>query len=417
MENQPKTTKLHGWHISQGASMTVFHGWEMPLWYPHGAVAEHREVITHAGLFDTSHMSVLVATGPGARDLLQRCFTRDLDRPECGIGKCLFGAFLSEQGHAVDDAVVCQLDPEAFLITVNAGKGGIVTNHLAGYAQDLRVRISDLTGNVGKLDLQGPLSGQILAKVLEDPEGVLHDMGYYTCKGSFLPEFGSRKVRFAGGIPVLVSRTGYTGEFGFELFVQAEALQKVWEILLEAGSGMGLRTCGLAARDSLRTGAMLPLSGQDFGPWPFINHPWHSALPFAEGERGFTKRFVGDQVLDERDRADYTYAFVGYDPRKVSIHDPAVVLDGQGQEIGTVLTCGVDMGIARHQNRIYSMASPDKPEDFRPSGLCCGFVKVSGKLASGRQVELKDKRRSITVLITDDIRPSRTAHRSMREMI
>ncbi len=491
MERQPRTTNLNHWHRRQGAAMTVFHGWEMPLWYPHGAVAEHRSVITNAGVFDTSHMSVLVAAGFGARELLQRCFTRDLDLPPCATGKSLFGAFLDEQGYAVDDAVVYILDSETYMITVNAGMGGKVSDHLNRYVQDLNVRISDLTGNVGKLDLQGPMSGRILARVLKDPKGVLQDLGYFTFKGCFLPEWDSWKIRLTNGDPVLVSRTGYTGEFGFELFVQAQTLELVWEMILEAGKDMGVLTCGLAARDSLRTGAVLPLSGQDFGPWPFINHPWHAVLPFTErlgaatndrvglglprtlirgrsasgpmagrdgstqilsdgdrcgrttvsigdeagsgdkssrpeknsnhssteGERGFTKRFVGDIILAERDRADHTYPFVGYDPRKVSVHDPAVVLDGQGQEIGIVLTCVVDMAVSRHDDRIYSMASPDKPDDFLPRGLCCGFVKVKSRLEPGQRVELKDKRRRIVVVIVDDIRPDRTARRPMWEMI
>jgi aminomethyltransferase len=97
-------------------------------------------------------------------------------------------------------------------------------------------------------------------------------------------------------------------------------------------------------------------------------------------------RNLGDRILAIRENAEHTYAFVGYDPRKVSIHDPAVVLDARGNEIGVVLTCVSDMAIARYDGRIYSMASPDKPENFKPLGLSCGFVKVKPRLVAGQEV-------------------------------
>jgi aminomethyltransferase len=161
----------------------------------------------------------------------------------------------------------------------------------------------------------------------------------------------------------------------------------------------------------------LPLSGQDIGPWPFINHPWHHALPFNEEGTAFTKRFVGDVILEKRAQAQFTYAFVGYDPRKVSIHDPAVVIDETGNEIGVVTTCVSDMAIDRRNDRVYSIASPDKPEHFRPRGLSCGFIRVEEPLATGRIVQLKDKKRSLRAIITDEGRPDRTATRPMREML
>jgi len=114
---------------------------------------------------------------------------------------------------------------------------------------------------------------------------------------------------------------------------------------------------------------------------------------------------------------EYTYAFAGNDLRKVSTEDPAVVLDPDGNEIGRVLTCVTDMGIGRHEDRIYSITSPDKPEGFKPRGLCCGFIKVKSKLAPGEIVEIKDKRRKLKVTIVEDIRPDRTARRPMKEMV
>jgi len=423
MPDQPKNTPLYEWHVAHGANMVMFSGWNMPLWYPTGAVTEHQAVITNAGIFDTSHMSVVMVKGPGAFDILQLCFTRDLaasagnDRKPLEPGRCLYGAFLNEQGEVLDDATVYPLSPENYMVVVNAGMGPVITGHLSNHAHGLEVRLTDLTAKVGKIDLQGPMSGRILMRVLEKPLLVLGDMSYFSFKGHYDKESGLADTLFSDGTPLLISRTGYTGEFGFEIFVAQDKLNRAWDMILRAGSDLGVIPCGLAARDSLRAGACLPLSHQDIGAWPFINNPWPFGLPYNQDGSAFTKKFIGDQVLGFKEAAEYTHAFVGYDPRKVSVHDPAVVLDRDGNEIGVVLTCVSDMAIGRSRDRIYSMASPDKPLGFKPLGLSCGFVKVNSKLFAGQELELKDKRRKIKVVIVDDIRPDRTARRPIDKML
>ncbi len=423
MNDQPNKTPLHAWHKARGAKMVDFKGWEMPLWYPTGAVEEHRIVITNVGGFDTSHMSVLTITGAGARALLQRCFTKDLEAcvgaaaNPLSDGKCVWGAFLDEEGDLMDDAIVSQISETEYLCVVNAGWGATIAQHLRKHGTGTDIEITDLTGKVGKIDLQGPLSARVLKKVLANPEGVLLNMRYFNFRGHFGKDSGHADVLLGDGIPVVVSRTGYTGEFGFELFAAAEDLLAVWEHILEAGKEFGIIACGLAARDSLRAGAGLPLSHQDIGPWPFINHPWRFGLPYTKDGKAFTKEFIGDKVLAKVTAADHTIPFAGYDPRKVSLEDPAVVIDSGGEEIGVVLTCVADMAMGRVGERIYSIASPDKPEAFKPKGLCCGFVKVRRRLEVGEIVQLKDKRRSIKVMIVDEIRPDRTARRPMDEMM
>jgi aminomethyltransferase len=423
MYKPPRETQLHDWHVAHKATMMEFAGWTMPLWFPPGAVAEHQAVIVSAGIFDTSHMSVLSMSGPGAFDLLQMCFTKDLtacvgrDKTPLRPGKCVYGAFLTEPGEVIDDAIVFQNSPEAYTVVVNAGMGAKIAAHLYSHHHGLDVRIFDLTGMIGKIDLQGPMSAKVLLKVLKEGPDTLQDMTYFSFKGHYDEASGLADTFLHGNIPVLLSRTGYTGEFGFELFVRGGRLVQLWETVLHAGKDFGLIPCGLAARDSLRAGACLPLSHQDIGAWPFINHPWPFALPYNNEKTAFTKKFLGDRVLELKDQAEHTYPFVGYDPRKVSIHDSAVVLDLDGKEIGVVLTCVADMSIARYQDRIFSMASPDRPADFRPRGLCCGFVRVKSRLSVGQEVELKDNRRQIKVTIVDDIRPNRSARRPIREMM
>jgi len=421
--NEARKTPLHDWHVAHGANMVTFAGWSMPLWYSAGAVAEHRIVITAAGIVDTSHMSVLTIVGPGSFELLQLTFTRDLrrcvgkDKAPLTPDKCVYGAFLNEQGEVIDDAIVYQIGIDNYMAVINAGMAAKIADHLKAHVPAAGAVIADLTGNVGKMDLQGPMSAKVLMKLLKNPHKTLHDMSYFSFKGHFDQEYSGGDTCLEDGTAVLLSRTGYTGEFGFEIFVRREKLVRVWEMIMRAGSEIGLLPCGLAARDSLRAGACLPLSHQDIGAWPFINHPWPFALPYNEEGTAFTKKFIGDGILSMQETAPYTHAFVGYDPRKVSMTDPAVVLDSSGNEIGVVLTCVADMAIARYDRRIYSVASPARPDDFRPKGLICGFVRVKCKLRAGQDVELKDNQRQIRVTIVDDVRPDRTAHRPIREMM
>jgi aminomethyltransferase len=216
------------------------------------------------------------------------------------------------------------------------------------------------------------------------------------------------------GTPILLSRSGYTGEVGFELFCERDKTVSVWETIMAAGAEFGLTPCGLAARDSLRAGAVLPLSHQDIGHWLYINHPWPFALSFKQGG-GFTKAFLGSKALDDAAGAAHTLTFVGQDLRKVDAHGAKVFLDGE--EIGTVLTCVTDMAIGRHEGRIYSIASPEKPEGLAIKGLSCGFIKVAGPLAPGTQVELRDGKRAIPVTIETDVRPDRSARKALKSFM
>jgi aminomethyltransferase len=404
--------------------MSVFGGYDMPLWYGSGAKREHRGVITNAGIFDTSHMALITVSGRDAFDLLQLCLTKDLNacvgksKTPLEPGRCVYGVYLNEKGAVIDDTVIGQLDANSYISVVNTGMGAHVTSHLRNNAGEKDVTVTDLSDRIGKIDVQGPLSARILAKILKFPEEIFDRMPYFSFKGYFDKKSPlSETVRMLDDTPLLLSRTGYTGEFGFEIFTAPEDILKTWEVLLKAGKEFDLIPCGLAARDSLRAGATLPLSHQDIGPWPFLNNPWTFALPYDAGGTGFTKKFIGDESLLCSGRCEYTYAYAGYDLRKVSIGDPAFVMNSRGKNIGIVLTSVSDMAIGRHNDHIYSIASPDKPGDFRPRGLSCGFIKVNEELAGGQVVVLQDNKRKIPVEIRDDIRPDRTARRSIKSML
>jgi aminomethyltransferase len=423
MSELSKKTFLHSWHTAHHANMAGFGGYDMPLWYA-SAKNEHLAVLSSAGLFDTSHMAVVSVKGPDSFELLQNCFTNDLSacvgpqKKPLWPGRCVYGAFLTEQGTVVDDTIIFELSESNYLAVVNVGMGSTVAQHLITYMGSRDVDIIDLTDRIGKIDLQGPMSGKIMKKVLLKPDNVLKHMPYFTFKGDYPSNSSSAaSLKLTDGTPILLSHTGYTGEFGFEIFVNPMHLVKVWEILLENGEEFGLIPCGLAARDSLRTGAMLPLAHQDIGAWPFINHPWHFALPFNSAETRFTKPFIGDKSLLNITHPEYTYPVAGDNVCKVCSADQSVVLDADENAIGSVMTCVSDMGIGRHKDKIYSLSSPGKPEGFTPHGLCCGFVKVTKKLETGQMLFLQDNRRTIRVRVVKDIRPDRTARRPIKEML
>jgi aminomethyltransferase len=400
--------------------MADFGGYEMPLWYA-SAKEEHLCVLTHAGMFDTSHMALIGVTGDGARDLLQWYYTKDLERSvgsppgPLTAGRCVYGAFCDGAGSVVDDAIVYQMAEGDYLVVVNAGMGAVVAAHLTAQVGERAVTVTDFTDQVGKIDLQGPAAAKIMVTLLDEPEAALQRLVYFSFKGHFNPAQAS--LRLKDGTPILLSRTGYTGEFGFELFMVPDRTASVWRQIIEAGDRLGLQVCGLAARDSLRGGAVLPLSHQDIGHWPFIDHPWEFALPFNDDKSGFSKPFLGDEALLANRGKAFTYPFVGNDLRKVSTADGATAHDADGARIGEVLTCVTDMAIGRVEGRIVSIASPEVPADFKPRGLCCGFVRVQRALETDEVITIKDKRRTLKVTIVDDVRPDRSARRPLKQML
>jgi aminomethyltransferase len=415
-----KKTVLHGWHVEQGANMALFGNYDMPLWYKTGAKAEHLAVIQAAGIFDTSHMAVVSVKGLGARALLQHCLSKDLDsclgkeKTELIDGRCVYGVFLNADGTVIDDAIVYQLQSDLFMVVVNAGMGGIIAAHLKKNGGQDSVTVEDLTDRVGKMDIQGPESARILKKILKDPKTVFDRMVYFSCKGGVGDLQTSRPVELTDGTPLLLSRTGYTGEFGFELFVPIEKLVSVWSMVLEAGSDKGVPACGLAARDSLRAGAVLPLSHQDIGSWPFLNNPWPFALPWNDDNVTFSKDFIGKAALLQKTWDKHTLPFAGYDPRKIAAGDESFVTSEAGERLGTILTCTTDMAIGRAAGEIVSVAGN---KEFQAKGLCCGFVLLDKKCSPGDQVILTDGKRKIKVEIRADVRPNRTARNPIGTML
>jgi len=423
MQTQKKTV-LHGFHVKQGAKMASFADYDMPLWYPTGIKSEHLAVIQNAGIFDTSHMAAVTVKGEGSRELLQHCLSKDLNscvglkKSALTEGKCVYGIFLNPDGTVIDDAIVYQLQPSKFMIIVNAGMGGPVAEHLQQSCDKDGIIVEDLTDLIGKMDIQGPKSALILKKIIKDPDLLFDGLTYFSFKGGLGSCTSSMPVEMIDGTEILVSRTGYTGEFGFELFVEVDQLKALWDKLLQAGEEYGLSACGLASRDSLRAGAVLPLSHQDIGPWPFISNPWKFALPWNEDGKSFSKDFIGADALLEETEADHTLPFAGFDPRKIAAGDTTSVIDSAGEKIGRILTCTTDMAIGRVDGEIIGLASGEAtPEGFKPKGLSCGFVLLNKNFEPGEIIFLTDGKRKLKVEIRVDVRPGRSARRAIKTML
>lgn len=392
------TTVLHLRHTALGANLAPFAGWEMPLWYKAGAIREHMAVVTAAGIFDTGHMDVVIVSGAGARQFLNYAFTKDI--AALVLGRCGYGAFLAANGDCIDDAIVYPLAEDRFGVVVNAGMAEPVAKHLAALpgADGLAITPVDKAcgARLAKIDIQGPKSVRLVANLLGGAAGgIFAQFPYFSFKGDF--DLPKSEIRLADGTPVLLSRTGYTGEVGFELFLPLNKAGEVWDKLLSDGAPDGgtnsVLPCGLAARDSLRTGAVLPLSHQDIGRWPFVNHPWSFALPLAaDGGGTFTKDFFGRDALHP-ESTPHTLPFIGADQRRVEPEGAKVLLNGE--EIGRITTIVTDMAIKKS----------------------CGFVRVKAKLPLGTELVLKDARREIKATVTDDIRPNRTARKKLSSFL
>ncbi len=424
MQEAAGKTPLHQYHLKNDAKMSNFGGYEMPLWYKTGPKKEHLAVIQTAGIFDTSHMAAIGVEGSNAFSLLQHCFSKDLaacigpSKQPLQVGKCVYGVFLNNNGYVIDDSLVYQIAEDHYVVIVNAGMGATVTNHLESHNDKSASVITDYTDKLGKIDVQGPMAAKIVHQVIKDANEILEKMPYFNFKGFFQESPASVcEVKLQNDVPVLLSRTGYTGEFGFEIFIESQHTEMLWDQLIDAGVRYDATVCGLAARDSLRAGAVLPLSHQDIGDWPFLNNPWPFALPWDDDQKSFTKKFLGSHALANTETSEYTYAFAGYDPRKVIPGKDTTVVNENDLAIGTVLTCATDMAIDRHGDEIVSIAGEGYTEDVKFKGLSCGFIKTSIALKSGDIVYLKGNNRKFKIEIRNDIRPARTARKAMKKML
>ncbi|MFW5904787.1 MAG: glycine cleavage system aminomethyltransferase GcvT [bacterium] len=242
-----RTTPLHDEHTRLGAKMVPFAGYRMPVQYASGARAEHRAVREAVGLFDVSHMGEFHLEGPQALELLRRVAANDAGSLD--VGQAQYSVLLTDQGTVIDDLLVYRTGEERYLLVVNAATRKGDWDWIGSHAGGLDLELEDRSDETALLALQGPGAQEVL-QPLTDVE--LDDVAFY--------RFAHGQV---AGVPALVSRTGYTGEDGFEIYHAAERAPEVWRALLEAGESAGIEPAGLAARDILRLEVGYPLYGND----------------------------------------------------------------------------------------------------------------------------------------------------------
>ncbi len=307
---------LHAVHEALGASFTDFAGWAMPLRYG-SELAEHKAVREASGLFDLSHMGEIELTGPEAARALDYALVGYLSKVK--PGRARYTMICDADGGVLDDLVVYRLATDHYMVVANASNAAVVAEALRERATGFAVEVNDRSATCALIAVQGPTSAEIVRKVTGAD---LDKLSYYA----------SVPVT-AAGHDVLLARTGYTGEDGFELYSEAEHAEDVWNAITEIGQDHGLVPAGLACRDTLRLEAGMPLYGNELGP---------EFTPFDAGLGRVVKfekpgDFVGREALERRKDNIVGTVRVGLTStgRRAPRHGYPV-LDGDGNPVGTV---------------------------------------------------------------------------------
>jgi aminomethyltransferase len=287
-----KKTPLNARHHASGARMVGFGGWEMPVEYS-GIVAEHMAVRERAGLFDVSHMGEIEIAGKNALDAVQRISCNDASKLQ--VGQAHYSGLMSAAGTFVDDLLVYRLAKEHFLLVVNASHIPTDYAHIAEHIQPAGDAVAvDASSRYALIAVQGPRALDVLQPLTGVELGAIK---YYW--------FAHGEV---AGVRATISRTGYTGEDGFEIFVPPQSADRVWLALLDAGRGAEVVPCGLGARDTLRLEAAMRLHGNDIDD---TTTPLEADLGWMVG---WSKSdFLGADVLRRQKAAGVTRKLVGFE--------------------------------------------------------------------------------------------------------
>ncbi len=286
-----RTTPLHQIHRSMGAKMVDFGGWDMPVQYS-GVLEEHRAVRERVGLFDVSHMGEIEIRGPEALALVNRVATNDASR--LAAGQAQYSALLYPHGGFVDDILVHKVADDHYFLCVNAANQDKDYGHIA--AQNcFHATVENAGARYAQLAIQGPRALATLQKLTATP---LAGLGYY--------RFASGKV---SGAAARIARTGYTGEDGFEIYIAPSEAPRLWEEILAAGAGFGIKPCGLGARNTLRLEAGMALYDHEIHA---SVTPWEAGLGWivnlhkgdfigrgallAQRDRGITRKLAGFEM-------------------------------------------------------------------------------------------------------------------------
>ena len=273
-------TPLYDAHVKAGGKIVPFAGYLLPVQYGTGVITEHMAVREKAGLFDVSHMGEVLCQGKDALANLQKLLTNDFTNMVDGQAR--YSPMCNENGGTVDDLIVYKREDNDYFIVVNAANKDKDYQWMLDH-QFGEVTFTDASSEYGQIALQGPKAMEILKKLTAEeniPKKYYHAV------------FDTE----VAGIPCIISKTGYTGEDGVELYLASENAEKMWDALLEAGKDEGLIPCGLGARDTLRMEAAMPLYGHEMDD---EISPLETGLKFAV-KMGKEEDFIGKKAMEER---------------------------------------------------------------------------------------------------------------------
>ena len=355
MNNPLKRTPLYQRHVAVGGKIVPFAGFEMPVQYQTGIIAEHTAVRQTAGLFDVSHMGEFIVRGPQALDLVQYVTVNDASKIE--VGQAQYSAMCLESGGIIDDLLIYRF-ADRFMLVVNAANRAKDLEWIRQHADTFDVELEDASEVTALIALQGPAAREIL-QPLTKPD--VNSIEYY--------RFSEGEV---ANVPAVISGTGYTGEDGFELYTAAEDASKVWDALLSAGSSDGLIPAGLGARDSLRLEMGYSLYGNDLDE----NH-----TTLESGLGWITKLdkddFVGRNALIEQKENGVARRLVGMKLEGRAFPRPGYSIVSNGEAVGQITsgTMSPSLGVGIALGYVPSeMAKIDTVLQ----------IDVRGRLADGR---------------------------------
>ncbi len=346
-----KQTVLHQKQLQMQATMTDFQGWQAPLQYS-TVLDEYHAVRTAAGLFDVGFLGRIAITGDGAPAFLQRVFTRNIDNLKPGTAA--YGLLCNNDGRILDNAMLLHLPgDDGFLLCTNAVNTGKILSWLTAN-RDPSVELADETRSLAQVALQGPKSRQVIEKLIGSPVKTLKLRGV--------------RDRKLVGIKTIISRTGYTGEHGYELFVPASHAEQLWDAILEAGKDSGLLPCGQNSRDMLRLEMGYALYGNELD---------ETRTPIESGHGrfvNFKKDFIGKEALLKIKPEDVKQKLTGFMLLDKGIPNEGGSIFSESREIGLV-TSGSHSPLLR-------------------SGIGLGYV-ITRYAQPGQEIEIEVKDREI----------------------
>lgn len=308
-----KRTCLYDKHVALKALISPFGGFDMPIQYSN-IIDEHNAVRQHCGIFDVSHMGEIRVKGPQAEDFVQHIFTNDVSNAP--IGKIYYGIMLYPNGGAVDDLLVYKWGEEEFFLVVNAANIEKDYAWIEDASKDFDVKIENESDYYGQVAIQGPESETLVEELLQIP---CKDLEFYTFK-----------TIEKDGECIIVSRTGYTGEDGFELYGSHSFINKVWDVMIASGK---VKPCGLGCRDTLRFEVGLPLYGDELSA---------EITPIEAGLGMFVKigkpEFIGKDVMVAQKGGALKQKIVGIELEDKAIPRHGYPVENNGKEIGVVTT-------------------------------------------------------------------------------